>query len=164
MSIRDSINKKSDKILRRLSDTRIQSLGREVPVVRVRIERDMYNDQRYTPVLSDRPHVILHFPMGIPIDRYRQNSASVEHDESRVFMFDILPVELYTKWEDKVEKGDFLVYSVYDENESEIPILLRVAETLGSFKYTMVWKQQQCAPYNGELMPDVMSAFENLEI
>lgn len=157
MSIYQSISEKSARIKRRLIDENIRKMGREMKILRIKGDEDIFQDVANVQELSKSViDVIIKFPTEIPLDRYRADySEAVE--ETRTFFFDLLPIEAFTKFSDCVEVRDLLFFYLEDEMENKIPFLLQVTEVFGSFSTSLVYKKMYLAPQHGALTQSILS-------
>lgn len=151
MSVYESISRSSTRIKRRLFDEAVRTSGREMKIVRIQYKEDIWHDLSNIEQLStDVIHGILRFPDEIPLERFRSDGQS-EVEETKVFFFDLLPIELYTRIDDHVENKDLIFFTLDDESENSIPFLLQVTETFGKFETGLVWKKSYLAPQHGAL-------------
>lgn len=164
MSIFESISKSSSKLKRRLFDENVERMGREIKIIKIKADEDIFQDiGNYEQLSKDVISVIIKFPTEIPLDRYRADSSeSVE--ETRTFFFDLLPIEAYTKFEDHVEKRDLLFFNLEDENKNLIPFLLQVTEVFGSFSTSLVYKKLYLAPQHGALDKSIIEQLNDYYI
>jgi len=161
MSIFQSISDKSAQLKRRLIDENIRKMGREMKILRIQGVEDIFQDMSDVKQLSkDVITMILKFPTEIPLDRYRADrDESVE--DTRVFFFDLLPIEAFAKFSDHVEKRDLLFFYLEDEMRNKIPFLLQVTEVLGSFSTSLVYKKLYLAPQHGALERSILSQLDD---
>lgn len=155
MSIRESIYKKSYKVKQRLFDEAVKLKGRKVQAVRIKAEEiDIFGDRNVSVISNGTIEAIISFPDRMPLERFRSDYSSTV-DESRVFFFDILPIQGYTKFSDHIEKGDILAFFLEDEVGNSLPFVLEVSNMFGKFEYGLVWKMQYLAPYNGRFTNEI---------
>lgn len=157
MSIYQSISDKSAKLKRRLIDENIRKMGREMKIIRIQGQEDIFQDMTdISEISKDVINAIIKFPTEVPLDRYRADGqANVE--ETRTFFFDLLPIEAYTKFSDHVEKRDLLFFWLEDESYNRIPFLLQVTEVFGSFNTGLVYKKLYLAPQHGALTQSILT-------
>jgi len=161
MSIFQSIANSSAKLKRRLIDENIRKLGREMKIIRIHGDEDIFQDMTNVNELSkDVIDVIIKFPTEIPLDRYRADQSEAV-EETRTFFFDILPIEAYTKFSDHVERRDLLFFYLEDELKNKIPFLLQVTEVFGSFGTSLVYKKLYLAPQHGALTQSILNSLSN---
>ncbi len=163
MGIQDYLNNASAKVQRELFDLNIRVTGRELTGIRFYVTEDQYGDEETpVPLVSSDITAIVNFPPGeVPLYRFRKSPvgdrSDTNVDDSGIFFYDIIPFEVYTQWKDKIEKGDFILFKVLDEVGGPMPILLRVANALGSFHTELIWRKLLCAPYNGQAPAEVQA-------
>jgi hypothetical protein len=168
MSLQKKLERSSVGLRRKLHDNNIRLAGIDITVTRFHIEEDMYGNEQSMTINHDDVEVVLVYPSEIPLTRFRYgegegdttDQAQEQSDETHVFFFDILPIELHAKWSDNIEKGDLLFHTVLDEDRNKIPILLRVSNDLGAFQTTLLWRKYLCAPYNGIIPPEVQEILD----
>lgn len=148
-SIHDRYEQQTFGLKRKLFDNQIRLMGNELTAIRVVITEDEYKDEEYEIVSHNTITCIINFPAEIPLFRYRANNNNDVSDSNGIYLFDVLPIELYTKWDDNMEKGDILITKMTDENDEVIKMLFRVSETLGTFAKYLNWKKSHIAPFNG---------------
>ena len=150
-STQGKINKKTASIRRKLFDNNIQVMGTEFSCVRLKTTENMYEDTETLTVISnDQLNAVIKVPSDIPISRFRSDASDNPADDSNVFFYDILPIDVYTRWKDDLEKGDILIFKIFDETNKELQIILRIAEIVTKFSQAIVWKRSLAAPYNGD--------------
>ena len=151
MSLYNSIASSSLKVKRRLFDNMVERLGRTTKVIRIQYKEDMYKDLTDVNALSTNEiSVMFRFSEEMPLDRFRLEETDYVND-TRTFFFDILPIEVFTRIEDSIEKRDLLFFWFTDENNNKIPMLLQITETFGRFETGLVYKKLYAAPVYGAL-------------
>ena len=151
MSLYNSIASSSLKVKRRLFDNMVERLGRTTKVIRIQYKEDMYKDLTDINALSTNEiSVMFRFSEDMPLDRFRLEETDYVND-TRTFFFDILPIEVFTRIEDSIEKRDLLFFWFTDENNNKIPMLLQITETFGRFETGLVYKKLYAAPVYGAL-------------
>ena len=129
----------------------VERLGRTTKVIRIQYKEDMYKDLTDVNALSTNEiSVMFRFPEEMPLDRFRLEETDYVND-TRTFFFDILPIEVFTRIEDSIEKRDLLFFWFTDENNNKIPMLLQITETFGRFETGLVYKKLYAAPVYGAL-------------
>ena len=166
-SIQEKLEKKNISARRKLFDNNIRLIGIEAEVVRLKIVENKYGDETLTRISQDKITVRINYPGELPLDRFRSDDisgldGSIDDsvESSHTFFFEILPIEVFTQWDDYVEKGDLLLHRVNDERGNGIKILLKMSETLGTFQTELLWKKMYAAPYNG-ILPDEVTTIIN---
>ena len=160
MGIQDKLDTGLSALKRKLTDYKIDISGREFQVLHIATTRDKYEDETVTMISNKTVTAIIKYPSDIPLYRYRSGSSTITHASDGVYLYDILPINLFTKWADKVEKFDLLVQKITDDQDIIVPIVLRISEVLGSFNTELVWKYAQAAPYNQTLSSTVQTAID----
>ena len=160
MSIQDSISKASERIKRKLFDNHIKVTGRCLLGIRYRVTEDMYEDEERVLIDRETIEVVIDYPTEIPIYRFARGEYNNDIEQSGAFFFDILPIDLYTKWANKIEVGDFIYHCLRDESGNPVPILLKISEVFGSFEVGLVWRKAWCSPYNGQIEPELQDLLE----
>ena len=165
-SYQDKLASASARVRRKLFDHSVRMKGRQVSVLRFIVAEDIYADEQRTLISSGTIPAVLVYPHGeIPLQRFRAQTPSLPQavvQDSGLFLFDILPVEVYTQWADKVEIGDFIFQVIKDEVGNKIGILLRVANLFGSWSSELVWRKGWAAPYSGDIPAEVESAITKM--
>lgn len=153
MSYQSKIAAATSKLKRKLRDHSVSIAGDDVRVIRLKITENQYGDETITIVDHDDIVIVLDIPEGIPLDRLRVNLSEPVTTTESIFLFDILPIIGYAQFEDNVEKGDVLVFKMYDEDDEDngtnYTLILRVSEILGNFSHGRIsGRRFQCAPHN----------------
>lgn len=167
MSLQSKIAESHSGLKRKLRDYMIKISGDEFKVIRIKVTEDKYEDETVEVIDDDVIDVILDMPADIPIDRLRTTVGSeFVTTTDNVFLFDILPIIGFARFEDNVEKGDFLIQKVYDEddetNSTNYTLILRVSEILGNFSHGRIsGRRFQCAPHNMTLPAAVQTIINN---
>jgi hypothetical protein len=152
--------KASAKVQRRLFDNSIHVNGREVSGLKISLIEDIFqNTEEEIALKYDNIEAIVNYPTDFPIDRYRlEGQLSV--GETRTFFFDVLPIEIYTKIDNSVEKDDYIFHFFEDEHGNRVPMLLQITETFGRFTTSLIWRKHYCAPKNGPIPPNIKALLE----
>lgn len=161
MSIQDQISRATRDVRYTLMDNNIYVKGRSIHVVRFQVTKDMYDDETVTFIKKDKIEVILNYPGEIPLYRFSRNNYDQSVEDTGVFFFDILPIDIFTKWKDKVIKGDYIFHSLKDEEDNPIEILLKISEVVGRFdSERLIWRKGWCSPYNGAIPEELQEAID----
>jgi len=149
MGMYDKINGSQVGVQRKLFDYSVQTNGRTVEMTRISVDSDIWGNEDRTPLSQDVITAVVHFPPGeLPILRFREaGSESVAN--SSLFFYDVLPVEVYFQFKDRVEKDDIFYFTVDDETDKKLPIILKVAELAGAVTTAVIWKKYLCTPVTG---------------
>jgi len=156
MGAYNKINNSQAGVVRKLFDLSIHFNGREVEMTRIGIDADVWGNEEYKSISQGEIVAIVNFPPGeLPLLRFRGGTEAVEN--SSIFFYDILPIEAYFQFKDRIEKGDIFYFTIDDENGNKLPIILKVMESVGSVSTQIIYRKFLCSPvtsYN-ELPEDV---------
>ena len=169
LSIQDKLSKASLSASKKLMDNSIDLLGTEVNAYRIYSTEDRYHDETIEVIDNSKLTVFIDIPNDFPFNRYRADDKRTAVTTEGLSLFEILPMEMMVKWsrkdsEDKAKSelitGDLLLYIVEDE-DTLIPMLFRIAETLGSFNKNLSYLKYAIAPYNGIIEDDLQILINN---
>ncbi len=163
MSIQSKLEKAGRKGRWKFHDNTIRTLAKPTKSLHVKILEDKYGDDEELEFFyKGEIENIIKYPGEIPINRFRNTGVDSQVGQTNVFLFDILPIEVYTKWQDNLEVGDFIIDHLIDERENLIKILLKVTEDLGLFGTNYLFGRKcYAAPYSGELYNDIMDVISD---
>lgn len=153
--------KASAKVQQRLFDQNIHTTGREINGLKISLIEDIFQNTEEEVVLNyeDITATIV-YPTEIPIDRYRLNGG-LEVSQTRTFFFDLLPIEIYSKLENAIEKDDYIFHFFEDELGNKIPMLLQITETFGRFSTDLIWRKYYAAPKNGRVPQPIIDLIQS---
>ena len=164
MSYQSKIAESTSRLKRLLRDYSIKMTGDDIKVIRLTITINKYGDETDLEILSnDVITITLDIPDQIPLSRLRTELGSeLITTTENTYLYDILPIIGFSRFEDNVEKGDFLIQKVYDEDDEENLTnylwTLQVSEILGNFSHGRITGRRfQCAPYNGAFPTEVQT-------
>lgn len=147
MSAFDKIAATQSKVKRKLFDYQISLSGTESKVVVLKIEQNKYKDTEVSIIKQMLTSVVLDIPGEVPISKLRKNLSSPVASTQSVFLYDILPIQIYTKFSDNIEKGDILIQRI-NMGVDYYYMILEVSETLGNLVgREVIYKKQNAAPY-----------------
>jgi hypothetical protein len=151
MGMYDKINNSRAGITRKLMDYYIFTKGRQVETTRIGYEADFWGNADAVPLSLEPIIAVVHFPPGeLPLLRLREAGGMTEGvGESAVFFYDILPIEAYFQFKDRIEKGDIFYFSILDEAHNKIPIVIKVMDSAGAVTTQLIWRKFFCAPVTG---------------
>ena len=171
MSIQTKIAKASEKLQRKLFDQQIFLMGGDTDVIRIKFSEDKYHDRSVTAINSSVVSVIINIPAEIPLYRLRpswdettsptQNDVYVD-EATGMYLYDLLPIEVYAKFSDNIERRDILVKRYRDDQTTvsgkELKLIIQITEPLGGFSNSgLVWRKFNAAPVTSTLPSDVQS-------
>ena len=165
MSIQDKLENASIRLHRKLFSQAVTLMGTESHVARYKYNNTYNEDEVEYPLLfEDDLTLYIDFPTDIPLFRQRNydtaTSSNITNDG--LFLYDVLPIFAFARFEDKVERGDFVVYVFYNEQGIAIPLVFQVAEELGKLRKYLYWKKILIAPYNGEYLQEIQTYLDTL--
>jgi hypothetical protein len=144
----NKINDWTAKSIRKLSDYHIFVSGRRTECTRLSRNTDVWGNEELTPISTSSVPVIFIFPPGeMPPIRLRAgNGTQAEVQSTGLFFYDILPIEVYTRWEDRLENGDVIYFWAGDENGNKIPVVFKILDQKGAFSSQLIWRKFLAAP------------------
>jgi hypothetical protein len=160
MSSYNKINGWVAKSIRKLSDYHVFTNGRRTECTRLSRNTDVWgNDSLETISVSSVPVIFIFPPGEMPLVRLRaKNGTQAEVQSNGLFFYDILPVECYTRWQDRLENGDVIYFAAGDENGNKMPVVFKILEQKGGFSSQLIWKKYLAAPITSidtEIPPDL---------
>lgn len=176
MGLQQKLDKATIRTKRKLFDNSIKNLGLDVDAIRIRLNEDIYgNESEPSILLQDSIHCIINYPPELPLFRSRGDNNSVNPDfpqyedsdlqgssTTGIYFHEIFPIEIYTKWEDNIEKGDFVIHQIEDEQYNDLKIILKVSDALGSFRSSLIWKKYNASLYNGKFEDMIWNRIDNI--
>jgi len=169
VSYQDKLARATSRIRRHLFDYKVSITGTQSQVLRFKVTTNEYQDREYELINYDLVPFYIKLPEAIPMSRFRSfdNPQNVldqqDADTGNIYLYDILPIEGYSRFADDVEKGDLIIKRIEADDDNTDPYLfiLQVAETLGNIdQERIVWKRHNCAPYTRQLPPEVISLID----
>jgi hypothetical protein len=144
----NKINDWVAKSIRKLSDYHVFTAGRKTECTRLSRNTDIWgNDNLETISISSVPVIFIFPPGEMPLIRLRAgNGTQAEVQSSGLFFYDILPIECYTRWEDRLENGDVIYFWAGDENGNKMPVVFKILDQKGAFSSQLIWRKFQAAP------------------
>ena len=160
MSAYNSINNWNAKAIRKLSDYAIFTQGRQAECTRLSLVKDVWGNADSETISVSQINAIFVLPPGeMPLIRLRTGKGTqAEVQSSAAYFYDILPCEVYVRWEDTIENGDVLYFNILDENGNKMPVVFKVLDQKGSFSTQLIWRKCVAAPITNldqEIPPDL---------
>jgi hypothetical protein len=151
MGLYDKVNNSRAGVVRKLMDYHISTRGRQVETTRIGYDTDFWGDADAIVLSEDPITAIIIFPPGeLPLLRLRAARGTAEEvGESGVFFYDILPIEAYFQFKDRVERGDIFYFTIEDEAHNKIPIVFKIMDSAGAVTTQLIWRKFFCAPVTG---------------
>lgn len=164
MGVYDKIANSQGKLKRKFFDYSVNNSGTENKVILLKLTTNKYNDIEVEIAKHFISSIVIDIPGEIPIDRLRTDITIPQATTQSVFLYDILPVQIYSKFEDNIERGDIIVEKITMDS-GVYYLVLEVAETLGNILgRQIVYKKQNAAPYTKTLPTEVKSIIENYKL
>ena len=160
MSLQDKIARSQSLARAKLHDYMITQVGTEAKVVRLKIEESLEGDPEEVYIVSSDVIVLyIDFPEEIPITRFRKSlTSSASATTSNVFLYDILPIEIYSRYEDNIEKDDIIIRKLRWKNDQVFYHVIQITETIGSFNANeLSFQKFYTAPYTMPLTDEIQN-------
>jgi len=165
-SFQDSISNVLDDFKRSIYNQSFDWQGSQVRVVRLQVEENDYGDETIELLDHSEINLTISNLEDIPQSRLRKNLAqtSVISTTSN-YLFDILPLEIETSLDDRVERGDIIVKPMKDETDNKpFYLVLRVLEPIGSFSPNSLLKLKfNTAPYLAKFDQNIIDVIESYD-
>ena len=148
MGMYDRINSSQAGVVRKLFDYSVHVNGRTVEATRIGVDTDVWGNEERKPLSQETITAIINFPPGeLPILRFREAGGMSEPvGSSSVFFYDVLPIEAFFQFKDRIERGDIFYFTIDDGGEKKMPVILKVMDPVGSFSTQILWKKFFCSP------------------
>jgi len=155
MGVYDKLSMAFGKQKRKLFDYQISLSGTEAKVVLLKLNNNKYKDEEVEIVKHFITDMIIDIPGEIPIDRLRTNVLVPRATTQSIFFYDVLPIQVFTKFEDNLERGDILIQRITMDN-LEYYMVLEIADTLGDvLGRNIIYKKHNAAPCTQNLPAEV---------
>ena len=165
MGLQNKLSKFFIKSKRKLFDMNIHIQGVELDVIRLKVTEDGYGDKEVEVISNDELVIIIDLPEEIPLTRLRDDITSDVASTNSVFLYDILPILGFAKFDDNIEKGDIFIYKFYfdSNNINNVKyLILEATEILGNIDHQyLTWKKLNCSPYTQALPVEVQTIVDN---
>jgi hypothetical protein len=161
MGMYDKVNNSRAGVVRKLMDYHVSVRGRKVEMIRIGVDADFWGNADLNPLSENTITAIVNFPPGeLPLLRLRGAQGMAEGvTRSGTFFYDILPIEAFFSFKDRIERHDVFYFTVADEAQNPMPIVLKVMDSVGGVTTQLVWRKFMCSPITGlqELPEDVQA-------
>lgn len=109
---------------------------------------DKYKDREIEGIVkSFLTSVIIDIPGEVPITRLRTDVTIAPAQTKNLFFYDILPIQVYTKFEDNIERDDILIQRITMDNNFYY-MVLQITETVGNIVGGQItYKKQNASPF-----------------
>jgi hypothetical protein len=144
----NKINDYCAPAIRKLHDYHVFTGGRKTECTRLSRNTDVWgNDELISISVSSVPVIFIFPPGEMPLIRLRANNGTqAEVQSTGLFFYDILPIECYTRWKDRIENGDVIYFWAGDENGNKIPVVFKILDQKGAFSSQLIWRKYVAAP------------------
>jgi hypothetical protein len=154
------INDFVSRSIRKLSDYHILTAGRKSECTRLTKAPDIWGNSDSETISVSQIQAIFVFPPGeMPLIRLRAGKGTQAQTQStNLFFYDILPTEVYVRWEDEINNGDVIYFTVLDEFGNKMPIIFKILDQKGAFSSQLIWRKMLAAPITNidtEIPPDL---------
>ena len=147
MGMYNKINSSQAGVVRKLFDYSIFVSGREVEVTRVAVNPDIWGNEDRAALSLGTINAVINFPPGeLPVLRFRETGGTEQVANTSLFFYDVLPIEAYFQFKDRVEKGDIYYFTIDDEGNNKLPVLLEIMDLSGGFSTSLLYRKFICAP------------------
>ena len=148
MSAYNKINNFTAQAIRKLSDYHVFVNGRKTECTRLTRITDIWGNSDSETISVSQIQAIFIFPPGeMPLIRLRALRGTQSNVQStNLFFYDILPTEVYVRWEDEIEIGDVIYFYATDEKRNKMPIVFKILDQKGSFSSQLIWRKMLAAP------------------
>lgn len=148
MGAYNKINDYVAPAIRKLSDYHILTQGRKSECTRLTKIRDIWGNADSETISVSEIQAIFIFPPGeMPLIRLRAGQGTqAEVQATGLYFYDILPVEVFVRWEDQIEVNDVIYFFALDENKNKMPIVFKILDQKGSFSSQLIWRKMIAAP------------------
>jgi hypothetical protein len=158
-----SYNKINDYVapaIRKLSDYHVWTQGRRTECTRLTKINDVWGNADADTISVSQIQAIFVFPPGeMPLIRIRAGKGTQAQTQStNLFFYDLLPTELYVRWEDHIEVNDVIYFFAADENGDKMPVVFKILDQKGAFSSQLIWRKLLAAPITNidtEIPPDL---------
>jgi hypothetical protein len=156
----NKINDYCAPAIRKLNDYHVFTEGRKTECTRLSRNTDVWGNDELTTISVSSVPIIFIFPPGeMPLIRLRaKNGTQAEVQSTGLFFYDILPIECYTRWKDRLENGDVVYFWAGDENGNKMPVVFKILDQKGAFSSQLIWRKFLAAPITNietEIPPDL---------
>ena len=160
MAAYNKINDYCAGAIRKLSDYHIFTQGRKTECTRIAVKKDVWGNADTEAISVSQIQAVFIFPPGeMPLIRLRAGKGTQSQVQSTgLFFYDILPVEVYVRWEDEIEINDIIYFYALDEKGNKMPIVFKILDQKGAFSSQLIWRKLISAPITNldqEVPPDL---------
>jgi len=148
MGAYNKINDYVAPAIRKLSDYHIFTQGRKTECTRLTIVKDAWGNADSETISASQVKAIFVFPPGeMPLIRLRAGKGTQAQTQATgLYFYDILPIEIYIRWEDQIEVGDVIYFYALDETKNKMPVVFKILDQKGAFSSQLIWRKMIAAP------------------
>lgn len=159
MGIQEKISLKNQVVKRKLFDNNIKLMGEVVNVLRITTAQDpdFPDDETMTITSTGNIDIIIDIPEDI-VSLYGTSGkygSTATPDQNNYFLYDILPIKMYSKFTDNVKVDDIFIYKNYSAEGVVSPYVFRATRKNGVFSRVSTWQEFVIAFHNLDLTNDV---------
>jgi len=158
-SIQRKLENAGKNRFKKLADLEIHYQGVDLKTIRLKVDVDKFGDEEWVILNSEILNVVIDNWGEIPLNRTRGDSGTSTSKEG-LYLWEVLPIEMFSKFEDNVEFGDILIFIV-ENYDKKIPILFKVSEELGTLNTLLRYRKHYIAMYNGTLPSEVKTIIDS---
>ncbi|MEI7509694.1 MAG: hypothetical protein WCJ62_09560 [Flavobacterium sp.] len=125
-------------------------MGQKTQVIRLNVSEDDYGNRDFSILSQD----IITGIISIPANEVMLFTAQRDNNDSRGnggSIYDVLPIEAFFQFSDKVEHGDILIYKyLLDPDTTPITyhiMAFQVVNMIGKMTNSLLWIKYVLAPY-----------------
>jgi len=158
MSIQDHIAKASVKAKRKIHDYNIKTISTESKVILLKVVKDKWGDEDTIRIIENKVcELFLSVPEDIPISRFRTDLTTPVAKTTSTFFYDVLPIEVFSKFSDNLEKDDIIIKIIRTDNIN-FYMTLQITDLFGNFDNGyMTRRKYNAAPYLMALPTEVQT-------
>ena len=127
-TLQDKLEDANIKIRHILFDNQIRNMGMSTRALRLKLNINKYGDttEKAKVILQNFVDCVINYPGDVPLMRERADETTETTSGNHIFLFDILPIDIYTKWEDNIERYDFIIHKVKNEVGDYTKFVLKI--------------------------------------
>lgn len=159
-SYQTKISRKLRNLKKRLYDNKMNWSGMDLELLVLSITNDSHDDESSID-LKDTRHIIGY--IKYPDEELPISNAFGNNQGSTAFhMYDILPIEFYCKWEDRVKLGDIIINKMIMADDSVKAMILQVVDQISRGDTDVAFVKYIVAPYTFNLKNSENTELKNV--
>jgi len=134
---------------KRLHDNYMNRIGLDLELFALSIENNSHDDEVKIDLTNTKKILgFIKYPEDeIPIS----NSYNNNNNSMSFHMYDILPIEFYCKWEDKIKISDIIIQKIIMPDDSVKAMILQVVDLIARADTDFMFAKYIVAPYTFNL-------------